>query len=111
MREPVRFAEGVAELHAQGMRTFLEVGPHPTLSALAQLSLPEDRGVVLLSSMARGRSDWAEMLGSLARLYVGGVRIDWAAVNRPERAAPCPPTRSNGTVTGSPACLRAPRDP
>jgi NAD(P)-dependent dehydrogenase (short-subunit alcohol dehydrogenase family)/SAM-dependent methyltransferase/acyl carrier protein len=81
MREPVRFADGVTELYSQGMRTFLEVGPHPTLIALAQRSLPEEQGVALLSSLGRGRGDWAEMLGSLARLYVGGARIDWAQVN------------------------------
>jgi acyl transferase domain-containing protein/NAD(P)-dependent dehydrogenase (short-subunit alcohol dehydrogenase family)/SAM-dependent methyltransferase/acyl carrier protein len=108
MREPVRFADAVAELYEQGMRTFLEVGPHPTLIALAQRSLPEDTGVALMSSLGRGRSDWAEMLGSLARLYVGGARIDWAQVNRPyvgtRRTLPSYPfERSRYWVTASDA--------
>jgi acyl transferase domain-containing protein/NAD(P)-dependent dehydrogenase (short-subunit alcohol dehydrogenase family)/SAM-dependent methyltransferase len=90
MREPVRFADGVTHLYEQGLRTFLEVGPHPTLIALAQRSLPEDPQVALLSSLGRGRSDWAGMLGSLARLYVGGARIDWARVTGPAKRGTLP---------------------
>ena len=113
MREPVRFADGVTELYAQGMRTFLEVGPHPTLIALAQLSLPEDRGVVLMSSLGRGRGDWAQMLGSLARLYIGGARIDWARVNAPyggtRGTLPTYPfERARYWVPASPACAAGP---
>jgi acyl transferase domain-containing protein/cyclopropane fatty-acyl-phospholipid synthase-like methyltransferase/acyl carrier protein len=82
LREPVRFAEGISELYAQGFRTFLEVGPHPTLIALAQRSLPED-GMSFVSSLRRGKDDWAEMLAALAKLYVRGAQVDWAGVNRP----------------------------
>jgi microcystin synthetase protein McyG len=82
LREPVRFAEGISELYAQGFRTFLEVGPHPTLIALAQRSLPEE-GTNFVGSLRRGRDDWAEMLAGLAKLYVCGAQVDWAGVNRP----------------------------
>jgi microcystin synthetase protein McyG len=82
LREPVRFSEGIAELFAQGFRSFLEVGPHPTLAAFARSSLPED-GVKVTHSLRRGRDDWAEMLASLAKLYVAGARVDWAAVTAP----------------------------
>jgi acyl transferase domain-containing protein/acyl carrier protein len=82
LREPVRFAEGIAELYAQGFRTFLEVGAHPTLIALAQRSLPEE-GTSFVSSLRRGRDDWAEMLAALAKLYVCGAQTDWAGINRP----------------------------
>jgi acyl transferase domain-containing protein len=82
LREPVRFADGIGELYAQGFRSFLEVGPHPTLIALAQQSLPaEDTSFV--NSLRRGKDDWAEMLTGLAQLYVAGTQVDWAAVNRP----------------------------
>jgi acyl transferase domain-containing protein/acyl carrier protein len=82
LREPVRFAEGIAGLYAQGFRTFLEVGPHPTLSALAPRSLPEE-GTSFVSSLRRGKDDWAEMLAGLAKLYACGAQVDWAGVNRP----------------------------
>lgn len=82
MREPVRFADGVKKLHGDGYRIFLEVGPHPTLIALAQQSLPEF-GTHLLTSLRRGKDDWIELLNSLGKLYARGVPIDWAGVDRP----------------------------
>ena len=80
LREPVRFADGISELHAQGFHCFLEIGPHPTLTALAQRSLPEE-GVTFVSSLRRGRDDWYEMLMSLAALYTHGAPVNWAGVN------------------------------
>ena len=80
LREPVRFADGITELYAQGFRTFLEIGPHPTLTALAQRSLPEGE-CALVSSLRRGKNDWLEMLGTLADLYVRGANVDWGGVN------------------------------
>ena len=82
MREPVRFADGIKKLHGDGYRIFLEVGPHPTLIALAQQSLPES-GTHLLTSLRRGKDDWSELLNSLGKLHVHGVPIDWAGVDRP----------------------------
>jgi acyl transferase domain-containing protein/SAM-dependent methyltransferase/acyl carrier protein len=82
LREPVRFAEGIASLYQQGFRVFLEVGPHPTLIALAQRSLPED-GTLWLTSLRRGKDDWRELMGSLAQLYVHGGPVDWTGVDRP----------------------------
>jgi microcystin synthetase protein McyG len=82
LREPVRFAEGIASLRAAGWRSFLEVGPHPTLTALAQQNLGEGEAE-LLWSLRRGQDDWQEMLGNLARLYVSGVPVDWAGVAKP----------------------------
>ncbi len=82
LREPVRFADGLATLYRDGHRVFLEVGPHPTLTALAQRSLPED-GPLLLHSLRRGKDDWPEMMASLAQLYVHGAAVDWAGVDKP----------------------------
>ncbi len=82
LREPVRFAEGMASLYRDGFRVFLEVGPHPTLLALAQRSLPED-GPLWLNSLRRGKDDWREMMASLAQLYVRGAAVNWAGVDKP----------------------------
>jgi acyl transferase domain-containing protein/SAM-dependent methyltransferase/acyl carrier protein len=81
LREPVRFAEGIATLYRDGHRFFLEVGPHPTLTALARRSLP-DEGPLLLSSLRRGKSDWTELMTSLAQLQVHGAGVDWAGVDK-----------------------------
>jgi acyl transferase domain-containing protein/acyl carrier protein len=82
MREPVRFADGVKALHDDGFRIFLEVGPHPTLLALAQQSLPA-AGNLLLTSLRRGKDDWNELLTSLADLHVNGAPVDFVGFDRP----------------------------
>ncbi len=84
LREPVRFAEGLATLYHDGFRTFLEVGPHPTLTALAQRSLPE-KDTHFLTSLRRGKDDWRELMTSLARLYAGGADVEWQGDDRPCR--------------------------
>jgi acyl transferase domain-containing protein/acyl carrier protein len=112
MREPVRFAEGVAELHAKGFRRFLEVGPHPTLSALAMRSLPQP-DVGFVSSLRRGKNDWSEMLTGLAKLYVCGAQVDWQAINGPYAGAravlPCYPFERRTYWTRSTAAASTPR--
>ena len=82
MREPVRFADGIKGLHDVGYRNFLEVGPHPTLIALAQQVLPVPDNH-FYASLRRGKEDWRELLTSLADLHVNGVPVDWAGVDRP----------------------------
>ncbi|MGE0158275.1 MAG: type I polyketide synthase [Gemmatimonadales bacterium] len=82
MREPVRFGDGIASLYRDGYRHFLEVGPHPTLLALAQRSLPES-DTHFASSLRRGMDDWREIMTGLADLFVTGAVIDWAGVDRP----------------------------
>ena len=82
MREPVRFADGIKSLYDDGFRIFLEVGPHPSLLAMTQQTLPDD-GNLLLTSLRRGKDDWNELLTSLADLYVHGVPVDFAGFDRP----------------------------
>src|ERR1700730_1045997 len=82
LREPVRFLDGVRSLHGDGYRAFLEVGPHPTLLAIVQQSLPHD-GILYLSSLRRDHQDWTELLGSVAKLYVHGAAIDWKGLCAP----------------------------
>ncbi len=82
LREPVRFADGLAALRREGYRVFLEVGPHPTLGALGQRCLPEDDSL-FLASLRRGKDDWGELMGSLAQLYVRGAAIDWPGLDQP----------------------------
>ena len=81
LAEPVRFAEGLAELVKQGFNAFLEIGPHPTLAALAQAALPDEARVI--HSLRRDGSDWVEISHALAGLYTAGARIDWAGVDAP----------------------------
>jgi acyl transferase domain-containing protein len=82
VRQPVRFADGVAALREAGADVFVEIGPAPTLLGLARRCLPDVAGP-WLPSLRRGRDDWAQMLDALAALHVEGVRIDWAEFDGP----------------------------
>ena len=88
-REPVRFADAVAALAAQGITVFLEIGPDGTLSAMGA------GAVVRGPSSGRGRPGAQALAGALARAHVRGVGVDWAG-----GAAGGPP--------GGPADLRVP---
>jgi myxalamid-type polyketide synthase MxaB len=80
LREPVRFADGVRALYEAGYRTFVEIGPRPTLSSIARRELPDD--AAWLPSLRKAGADWQQMLDSLAQLYARGVEIDWAGFDR-----------------------------
>ena len=71
VREPVRFAGGVAALRAAGASWFAEAGPGRALSALAD----EGVAVPLMDAEDEERS-LAEGLG---RLFTAGAVVDWAA--------------------------------
>ncbi|GFZ92562.1 type I polyketide synthase [Okeania sp. KiyG1] len=49
VRQPVRFARGMKELHQQGYDTFLEIGPKPILVGMGRQCLPEEIGLWLPS--------------------------------------------------------------
>ena len=76
-REAVRFADGIAALHEQGCRVFLEVGPSPTLLAMGRRAAGET-AALWLPSLRKGRDDWEQMLETLAACYAAGVAVDWA---------------------------------
>ena len=91
VRSPVRFAAGMKTLQDQGVDVFLEVGPAPVLLGMGRQCVPED-SAVWLPSLRRGHSDWKQMLGSLAQLYVRGQNIDWIGyeAGRKRRRLPLP---------------------
>lgn len=76
----VRFAEGVRLLHAEGARSFLELGAHPVLVPLAQRALSDDEAR-WLAPLRRGRDDLAALQEALGRIDLEGGRIDWRALH------------------------------
>jgi acyl transferase domain-containing protein/acyl carrier protein len=80
LRNTVRFFESMVALNEQGYRYFLEIGPSPTLVGMASQCVPQGQST-WLPSLRRDRSDYEQMLESLATLYVNGTSVDWSAVN------------------------------
>ena len=89
-RQPVRFAEGLAALAAEGIEVFLEVGPHPSLLPLGPQCVSEE--TTWVGTLKRDEDDWTCVLDALGSLYARGVDIDWAAVerDRPRRRVALP---------------------
>jgi acyl transferase domain-containing protein len=96
VREPVRFEDGMRALAAAGATAFLEIGPQPTLTAMARLFLGDAGGEadtrVWLPSLIQDGDDLRRMQESAAALYVHGVDLDWAGIHarRPVRRVPAP---------------------
>ncbi|MBD2111679.1 MULTISPECIES: type I polyketide synthase [Cyanophyceae] len=81
-RQPVRFADAIATLHQAGYTQFLEVGPHPVLSAMGKRCVAHSHHT-WLPSLRRGQSDWHTLLTTLGHLYQTGLAIDWANFDCP----------------------------
>ncbi len=85
MVQTVRFADALAELAKEPERVLVEVGPGQGLTAMArQAGCPLVSVATVRSSWDR-QSDSAYLLGSLARLWLAGLRIDWKGFYTHER--------------------------
>lgn len=92
LREPVRFAAAIGALLDDGYHAFVEIGPHPSLSA-ATLACAAARGreITAVPSLRKSHGGRAALMASLATLYEAGVDVDWAALSAPgARVMPLP---------------------
>ncbi|HEV2634427.1 MAG TPA: type I polyketide synthase [Actinocrinis sp.] len=76
VREAVRFADGVAALEAEGVTTYLELGPDPVLATLARESVAGD-GATFAAALRRDHAEPAEVVAALALAHVQGHKVDW----------------------------------
>jgi acyl transferase domain-containing protein/aryl carrier-like protein len=75
VREPVRFADGVAAATADGAARFVEVGPGAALTAMTAAIADAATAIPLL----RGNGDEAEsVVAALGRFDVSGGAVEWA---------------------------------
>ncbi|UED87862.1 type I polyketide synthase [Streptomyces profundus] len=74
VREPVRFADDLAFLQAEGVTRFLEVGPDAVLTSMA------GENATAAATLRRDRSEAESLFTGLARLFTTGVNVDWSAV-------------------------------
>ncbi|OSC42508.1 polyketide synthase [Mycobacterium decipiens] len=73
VREPVRFADAIKTLVGDGHRVFLEVGPHPALSAnIREVLLKGHEIGVSIPTLDRTRPDADSLRQTLAELYNAG---------------------------------------
>ena len=83
-RETVRFGDGLQWLGAQGLSTFLELGPEGVLSAMAGECLGEGEQdgepPVVAALMRNGRPESQTFLEALAHAWVGGLQVDWKSM-------------------------------
>ncbi|MDX3312686.1 SDR family NAD(P)-dependent oxidoreductase [Streptomyces sp. ME08-AFT2] len=78
LRRPVRFADAVRGLLAEGYRGFVEVSPHPVLTvAIQQTAEAEGVEPLVAATLRRDESDRQRFTLSLAEVAAAGVPVDW----------------------------------
>ncbi|HWW75123.1 MAG TPA: type I polyketide synthase, partial [Pyrinomonadaceae bacterium] len=84
VRMPVRFDLALKTLRNSNQRLFIEVGPQPVLSSLAEAEsrAESDGKAVYLPGLRHKVSDHRQCLETLGRLFVHGAPVDWAAYYR-----------------------------
>ncbi|RKR91912.1 polyene macrolide polyketide synthase [Micromonospora pisi] len=80
VRQPVRFADVVAELEARGVDTFVEVGPDAVLSAMVEDCLAGRDEQSAIPLLRRDRPEVVQVLTAVAELFVRGRELDWEAL-------------------------------
>ncbi|WP_217167202.1 type I polyketide synthase [Streptomyces sp. AC512_CC834] len=80
VREAVRFADGVAALHEQGVVRFVECGPDPVLTGLARQTLDTAADEVTFASVLRkDRAEDVTAVTALGQVFASGGTVDWTA--------------------------------
>ncbi|MFE2946202.1 type I polyketide synthase [Embleya sp. NPDC059267] len=81
LRETVRFAAAVRGLVAADHGVFVEVSPHPVLTAAIQDTLEEvgAADAVVVGTLRRDQGDLLRLHTSLAEAFVHGVPVAWEA--------------------------------
>ncbi len=91
VRETVRFADGARWLDAQGVGSFLEIGPDGVLSAMtaeclrhSRVAADGDDGDVpaVAPVLKAGRPETFSLVCALAEMWTNGMPVDWAAILR-----------------------------
>ncbi|MFE5120411.1 type I polyketide synthase [Streptomyces sp. NPDC056669] len=78
VREAVRFLDGVRALEAQGVTTFVELGPDGVLTAMAQECVTDADVAGFAAALRKDRPEAETVTTALAQAYVRGAEVDWA---------------------------------
>ncbi|MFC3586300.1 type I polyketide synthase, partial [Streptantibioticus rubrisoli] len=80
VREAVRFLDGIRALEAEGVTTYVELGPDGVLSAMAQECVADIDGKAFLPVLRSGRPEGEALATALAEAHVRGVPLAWDEV-------------------------------
>ncbi|HEY8985828.1 MAG TPA: type I polyketide synthase, partial [Streptomyces sp.] len=91
IRQPVRFHDGIATLHARGVTAYLEIGPGPVLTTsvletLQHLAPGEPTAVV--PTLRAGRPERETLTTALGVLHTSGAPVDLAGLYPAARRQP-----------------------
>ncbi|WP_277743842.1 type I polyketide synthase [Streptomyces sp. LX-29] len=93
LRETVRLEPAVRALAGLGHTAFVEISPHPVLTAALEETVDAaDARAVVVGSLRRDEGGWRRFLTSLAEAHARGVTVDWAPAfaGRPRRRVELP---------------------
>ncbi|WP_344469804.1 SDR family NAD(P)-dependent oxidoreductase, partial [Kitasatospora kazusensis] len=76
IRQPVRFTDTIHTLHQAGVTAFVELGPDPVLTTLAQTTL-DTEDTVTTAALHHDRPEALTLTTTLAHLHTHGHPITW----------------------------------
>ncbi len=78
VRATVRFDDGVRALAEDGVRTFVEIGPAPVLTAAGSTALDDDT-LAFVPAVRPDRDETHAVVTAVATLHARGIPVDWPA--------------------------------
>ncbi|MEU2512525.1 SDR family NAD(P)-dependent oxidoreductase [Streptomyces syringium] len=80
VRRPVLFRQAARALHERGHDVFVEIGPHPVVTAyLRRLTAAGERAAAVVPTLTRGGDGRAAMDTAVCGLLAAGAEHDWSA--------------------------------
>ncbi|MFB7652463.1 MULTISPECIES: SDR family NAD(P)-dependent oxidoreductase [unclassified Streptomyces] len=77
VRETVRFGDAVRTLEADGVRTFLELGPDAVLTAMGAHAVTDPERSAFVPALRRGRDEQVTLAALLGTAHVRGLSVDF----------------------------------
>ncbi|GAA1285466.1 SDR family NAD(P)-dependent oxidoreductase [Streptomyces javensis] len=83
VREAVRFLDGVRTMEAQGITTYLELGPDGVLTAMAQDCVTDADAAAFAAALRKGRPEDETLLAAVGTAHVRGTAVDFGPLYAP----------------------------
>ncbi|MFF4533450.1 SDR family NAD(P)-dependent oxidoreductase [Streptomyces sp. NPDC001407] len=78
LRQPVRFADTVEALLADGYRVFVEASPHPVLNMGMEETIEQaDVSATVVPTLRRDHGGVAQLARAVAQAFTAGAEVDW----------------------------------